>query len=232
MDETPGRFSEGTTTKAVKDKSCPYCHQAFTSSSLGRHLDLYIREKNPKPPDGVHDVEAIRKIRQNITRRQPKGAASRGATSASVGTPTTAPRSPAFGDASASAARSPRSQKDDSQSGAASGSKYPFKPRWETTGVINDLALRESGTRGEAEGSAAPQQARHEPSQRSVNRQTLKQQLEMRQQIQNAEDRSRAAELALRELLGSLRAAKFRPPALSTYLPPRSLLVAIVHLLT
>lgn len=57
-------------TKAPKDKNCPFCGQAFTSSSLGRHLDLYIRAKNPKPPDGVHLVDEIKKIRGGITRRQ------------------------------------------------------------------------------------------------------------------------------------------------------------------
>lgn len=56
----------------AKDRACPYCQQAFTSSSLGRHLDLYIKSKNPKPPDGVHDVDEIRRIRGNITRRQPR----------------------------------------------------------------------------------------------------------------------------------------------------------------
>ncbi|CAJ2512963.1 Uu.00g010820.m01.CDS01 [Anthostomella pinea] len=41
----------------------------FTQSGkVGRHLDRYIKEKNPKPPDGVHDVEAIRKMR--ATRRR------------------------------------------------------------------------------------------------------------------------------------------------------------------
>ena len=48
--------------KAAKDKNCPFCGQAFTSSSLGRHLDLYIRAKNPKAPDGIHIVEEIRKL--------------------------------------------------------------------------------------------------------------------------------------------------------------------------
>lgn len=31
--------------KAAKDRKCQFCGQAFTSSSLGRHLDLYIRPK-------------------------------------------------------------------------------------------------------------------------------------------------------------------------------------------
>ncbi|KAK4155719.1 hypothetical protein C8A00DRAFT_31472 [Chaetomidium leptoderma] len=210
MDETPGCPPEGSMTKAVKDKSCPYCHQAFTSSSLGRHLDLYIREKNPKAPDGLHDVEAIRKIRHNITRRQPKGAAvSRRATSASVGTPGTVSRkSPVSRGAESSVARSPLSPRDASQVGAAAGSAYPFKFRWEDTGVINGLAVRKGRASGDAAGDGTGRGARSGLSQRSVSRQSLKQQLDTRQQIQDAEDRSRAAELALRELLGSLRAAK------------------------
>ncbi|KAF1831640.1 hypothetical protein BDW02DRAFT_504831 [Decorospora gaudefroyi] len=62
--------------KAAKDKNCPFCGQAFTSSSLGRHLDLYIRAKNPKAPDGIHVVDEIRKLRGGITRRQAKGSTS------------------------------------------------------------------------------------------------------------------------------------------------------------
>ena len=215
MDETPDRPAEESTTKAVKDKNCPYCHQAFTSSSLGRHLDLYIRDKNPKAPDGVHDVDAIRKTRQNITRRQPKGALARRATSASAGTPASVSRrSPGSVDAESCAARSPLSQRDNSQSGAGAvagaPSKYPFnKLRWEATGVINNIAAREGGADREAEGDDGPSRgSRSGPSQRSVGRQTLKRQLDARQQVQDAEDRARASELALRELLGSLRAAK------------------------
>ncbi|EXJ75503.1 uncharacterized protein A1O5_00009 [Cladophialophora psammophila CBS 110553] len=51
---------------AVKDKECQYCHQQFTSSSLGRHLDQFISKKKP---DGIHDVEEIRRLRGGITRR-------------------------------------------------------------------------------------------------------------------------------------------------------------------
>ncbi|KAF1911931.1 hypothetical protein BDU57DRAFT_542548 [Ampelomyces quisqualis] len=62
--------------KAAKDKTCPFCGQAFTSSSLGRHLDLYIRPKNPKPADGIHVVDEIRRLRGGITRRQAKSGVS------------------------------------------------------------------------------------------------------------------------------------------------------------
>jgi len=226
MDETsPSRPPEesSTTTKAVKDKTCPYCHQAFTSSSLGRHLDLYIRAKNPKAPDGVHDVDAIRKIRQNITRRQPKGAAARRATSVSVGTAATETQhSPASssGDAESSATKSPRADRNPRAKAAAAASNYPIKFRWEATGVINDLAAREGEVAGrDAEGDAAGRAQKPGPSQRSVSRQTQKQQLEMRQQMQDAQDSARAAELALRELLSSWRAAKF--VSFSLLNPPR-----------
>ena len=56
--------------RALKDRHCPFCDQPFTTSSLGRHLDLYIRPHNPKPPDNVHDLDEIRKLRGNVTRRQ------------------------------------------------------------------------------------------------------------------------------------------------------------------
>ena len=51
---------------AVKDRECQFCHQKFTSSSLGRHLDQFL---NKKKPDGIHDVEQIRRLRGGITRR-------------------------------------------------------------------------------------------------------------------------------------------------------------------
>lgn len=56
--------------QAVKDKECQYCHQKFTSSSLGRHLDQFISKKKP---DGIHNVEEIKKIRAGITRRTARG---------------------------------------------------------------------------------------------------------------------------------------------------------------
>lgn len=58
-----------------KDRLCPFCKQVFTSSSLGRHLDFFIRDKRPKLPDGVHDVDQIRKLRSAITRRHARTSA-------------------------------------------------------------------------------------------------------------------------------------------------------------
>ena len=88
---TPGSNADtsvnGGRAGAPKDKQCPFCSQHFTSSSLGRHLDLYIKEKNPKPADGMHDVVEIRKMRGGITRRQPRNSTSRRENSTPAGTP-------------------------------------------------------------------------------------------------------------------------------------------------
>jgi hypothetical protein len=182
------------TPKAAKDKNCPYCNQAFTSSSLGRHLDLYIKERNPKAPDGLHDVEEIRKLRGGVTRRQTKGPLVRRNTSASVGTPTAASkRSPASEDAESSM-KSPLSQRDGSQFGR----KHP----WEATGVMNDISTGSGEVGKRNEGDGETEGLRLGP-QRNTNRHAIKQQFEARQRIQDALDTARAAELALRELIGS-----------------------------
>ncbi|KAI9673292.1 MAG: hypothetical protein M1829_004357 [Trizodia sp. TS-e1964] len=77
---TPGATSATSRTPklpAVKDKQCNWCKQHFTSSSLGRHLDLYAREKYPKPTDGIHDANEIRKLRASITRRHARNSTAR-----------------------------------------------------------------------------------------------------------------------------------------------------------
>ncbi|KAK6373956.1 hypothetical protein LTS17_007926 [Exophiala oligosperma] len=74
-DSSQGSVDDSTTqalakAPAVKDKECQYCHQHFTSSSLGRHLDQFISKKKA---DGIHDVEEIRRLRGGITRRTARG---------------------------------------------------------------------------------------------------------------------------------------------------------------
>ncbi|KAG4222946.1 hypothetical protein PC116_g28581, partial [Phytophthora cactorum] len=132
--ESPG----GAKASAAKDRNCPYCGQAFTSSSLGRHLDLYIKEKNPKAPDGIHDVEAIRKMRGSITRRQPRGSLARRDTS-TPGTPTASSRKSPAPDSIAKTNAIPKEGQFvvDNQM-----PRYPFQPTWEATGVINDIPAR------------------------------------------------------------------------------------------
>lgn len=53
-----------------KDKKCLYCGRVSTSASLGRHLDSFIKGKDPTPPDGIHNVEEIKRTRDQITRRR------------------------------------------------------------------------------------------------------------------------------------------------------------------
>ncbi|KAM0542452.1 hypothetical protein ACHAPJ_012762 [Fusarium lateritium] len=204
-DSTPQTADSGTPKAgAPKDKSCPFCGQAFTSSSLGRHLDLYIKEKNPKPPDGVHDVDAIKKLRGGITRRQPRGSlGGRRETSTPVGTP----KGPAQKD-------TPIPENDDFRSAISkdnqlvvdSTMKYstPFQPTWEATGVMNDIPKR-----GSWESDAAPEPPKRPGMQRTVSKQAIqKAQFDVKQKLSDAMDTARAAELALRELLSSWRAAK------------------------
>ncbi|KAI8674992.1 hypothetical protein NCS57_00398700 [Fusarium keratoplasticum] len=205
-DSTP-QTTDSSTPKvgAPKDKNCPYCGQAFTSSSLGRHLDLYIKEKNPKPPDGIHDVDAIRKLRGGITRRQPRGSlGGRRDASTPVGTPkgavkkdTPIPESDGF--------RSPAIAKEN-QLVVDTTMKYsgPFQPTWEATGVMNDIPKR-----GSWEGDATPEPMKRPGMQRTVSKQAIqKAQFDVKQKLSDAMDTARAAELALRELLSSWRAAK------------------------
>lgn len=197
---------------APKDRNCPYCGQAFTSSSLGRHLDLYIKEKNPKPPDGVHDVDAIKKMRSGITRRQPRGSLAARRDASTPGTPT--------GSTTTTARKSPDPAKHqssipkDGQYVVDQSPIYPWQqPRWEATGVINDLPPKNGEPVGAWEENTdhprmTSAQQQQQQQQRAPSRAAQKQQLEARQRLADAVDTARAAELALRELLGSWRAAK------------------------
>lgn len=187
-------------TKAPKDKSCPYCGQAFTSSSLGRHLDLYIKNKNPKAPDGIHNVDEIRRIRGTITRRQPRGG-SRRETSAPRGSHSTSKRSPAASDVESVSARSPGTPLEAQSANDLTMELALYTSRMETTRVINDIPDTEDDNTGV--------DSIHPPhSQRVFNRQVMKSSLEVKQRVQDALDTARAAELALREMISSWRAAK------------------------
>jgi hypothetical protein len=202
-------------TSSTKDRNCPYCGQAFTSSSLGRHLDLYIKEKNPKPPDGIHDVDAIRKMRESITRRQPRNSLARRDTS-NPGTPNSSSRKSPGPDP---VIRPPAIPKEGHYVVDHPTIRYPFQPSWEATGVINDIPTaagdHESGSSRAWENPRARASPVREPSTRPRNpprapsRAAQKVQFDEKQRLADAIDTARAAELALRELLSSMRAAKY-----------------------
>ena len=212
---TPGSNADtsvnGGRTGAPKDKQCPFCNQHFTSSSLGRHLDLYIKEKNPKPADGMHDVAEIKKMRGGITRRQPRNSTSRREDSTPAGTPGAQERrSPAL---DSDVPRSPSSRREPME-----GNYYANKPKfslnkgtWETTGVMNDIPPARNGDSVRSfDGEERDLRRRLEPRNRSVSKQMLaKTTFDQKQKMSDALDNARAAELALRELLGGIRAAKY-----------------------
>lgn len=185
---TPRSNSEPQPLKAAKDKNCPFCGQAFTSSSLGRHLDLYIRPKNPKAEDGVHIADEIRKIRGGITRRQAKASIKKDG-----GTPSAKNQQSMTGVASPVIVQSPADDDD---------SLVSVKPRQR----FNDIAWQGSGaTNGippRALGAKTPE------VRRDVSRQMQKVELDQRQKMSNDAETVKATEMALKELLKSVREAK------------------------
>ena len=186
--ETP-TSATGKQHPSVKDKQCPFCKQTFTSSSLGRHLDLYIREKNPKPADDVHSADEIRKIRGGITRRQARSSKRDGSTSSSTkATPLQGQRSPSLQKAYPSAMTD--------ETGAIR--TYWNTANWQATGVINDLPPTPREDQG------AQFQRRTPPRGASI-----KEELTRRQTGLEERDRGRAAELALKEVIESVKAAKY-----------------------
>lgn len=194
---TPSSYAEpgGSASKmpAVKNRSCPFCRALFTSSSLGRHLDLYIKEKNPKPPDGVHDVEEIRRLRGGVTRRQPRTSSVKGEDSTH----------------SSSKPTSLRDQRSPSVSvflagpghvNGTSATKTPLhRAKWEAAGVVNGLSPRSDG------GEPPSHLAKRRSNMRNVS---LKEDLARKQEVMEERDRGQAAELALKEVLESVKAAK------------------------
>lgn len=209
---TPDSTAGDATNKAAKDRSCPFCGQAFTSSSLGRHLDLYIKPKNPKPPDGVHDVNEIRKLRGTITRRQPR------TSTKAVGSRENAPRRnssgwssgaklPAKGEARFVADESPVGPPVDAKE---EGLHTWFNtPTWHATGVINDLPARAPSRSHTTEPTGQARRAaemRRDGSGSRIERPPYVSDDVMK--LQEAAEAGRAAEMALREVLGSLAAAK------------------------
>lgn len=163
------------------------------------HLDLYIKPKNSKPPDGVHDVDEIRRMRGNITRRQSRlSGGSKRDSSTPVPAPAPAPAQTAHatvrqildGNAATQLAASPStSTKFEEKLGVRFN-----RPGWESTGVMNDLPPR----------LEAKPQERREPSKHHLQ----KVDLEQRNKIAEELETGKAAQLALQEVLGSVQDAR------------------------
>ncbi|KAJ5287466.1 hypothetical protein N7478_003152 [Penicillium angulare] len=172
--------------QSSKDRKCQYCSQAFTSSSLGRHLDQFLFKKKP---DGVHDVEEIRRIRSGITRRQARTNSGRRDESPD-GDPRKGSSDPYTAGDSASKARE-------------APPRMMFNtPTWHATGVINDI----------------PNPSRMLDGPRIMPPQSRSGSLQLpdyasRGANSNNPDTMKALELALHEVLDNIKAAtsRFRP---------------------
>jgi hypothetical protein len=190
---TPRSTTEPPQLKAAKDKNCPFCGQAFTSSSLGRHLDLYIRPKNPKTADGIHLVDEIRKLRGGITRRQAKGSVSLSKRDdGENGTPAKKKQSVASEDSS-TLVQSPEEEDDDDDDLHVGKTRTHFKDvSWGNAKRQPSRAL----------GAKTPDMRR------DVSRQLQKADLDQRFKAGEEGEIASATEMALRELLKSMREAR------------------------
>jgi hypothetical protein len=183
---------------APKDKECQYCHQHFTSSSLGRHLDQFIFKKKP---DGIHNVEEIRKLRGSITRRTAKGSSST-KQDREGSNPTPQTTSPVNRDSPAGIGR------ENLNATPVEGYRVSLNvPNWQSTGVINGLSG--SSTASPALEYNTPTTGKRQYS--SVETAAAKDILGLRGDQGSEKDTARALELALREVLDTLHAAQCVP---------------------
>lgn len=191
--ETPeeSRDDENSSSKlanqSAKDRKCQYCDQAFTSSSLGRHLDQFLFKKKP---DGIHDVEEIRRIRSGITRRQARTASGKRDDSPDS-TPKKGPLDTyATGESSSKSRDAPV--------------RMMFNtPTWHATGVINDIP-NPNPSRPLEGPRATPSQSRSASLQLPD--------YASRGATANNPDTMKALELALREVLDNIKAATYALP--------------------
>ncbi|KAL8666872.1 MAG: hypothetical protein Q9202_001112 [Teloschistes flavicans] len=212
---SPGSTADSGKKPAIKNTQCQYCGTPFTTSSLGRHLDLYIRDKNPKQPDGVHDVDEIRRLRGNVTRRQAKSSTKREGSVASK----------SIRDQASPAAAVRRNGHSHPQNGAQRTEIN--RAGWEATGVINGL-------------DPVPRASPSRLLSRAETSKSNKMDIARKEVAVEERDRALAVELALKEVLGNVKAASMRarPPApfdfdffrlnfpglcLRCMLPPRSM---------
>ncbi|KAK1818752.1 hypothetical protein LTR12_006802 [Friedmanniomyces endolithicus] len=214
---TPSSRREEIGSRTGKDRQCPFCGLPFTSSSLGRHLDLYIKPRNPKPPDGVHHVDEIKKLRGSITRRQPKTSLKPGANVNISGWRQESEESTAqtrSGSQTASKADmkitdgSPVTSPVHVKEGENMHTSFNVA-NWQATGVINDLPPR-APTRNHGTPPTGQAQ-RLDAMRRDATGSRIQRPEYDSEHISKLEEDAevgRAAELALREVLGSLEAAK------------------------
>ncbi|KAL9111546.1 MAG: hypothetical protein Q9227_004034 [Pyrenula ochraceoflavens] len=179
---------------AVKDKECPYCHQPFTSSSLGRHLDQYLAKKKP---DGIHNVEEIRRLRGGITRRQAKPHKQDGQRQDDSG----------LHSSPAPLQTSPTTESLIAPVAGGIGTRFN-SPIWQSTGVINGIPDPRIGiVNGAAQTSSSPIALRKSATASSNGIFNID---ANRPEQMPDKELARALDLALREILDNVRAAGIR----------------------
>lgn len=185
-------------THAVKDRKCQYCHQAFTSSSLGRHLDQFLFKKKT---DGIHDVEEIRRVRSSITRRQARTSAS-SHLKRDLGSPE---RTESKNHESGVYRVAGHGQDSDFQTRSKTrdgGVRMIFNtPTWHATGVINDIPIPRHAQDASGYSSSYFSMPQSRPSSLVLP------DYASRGATANNPDTARALELALREVLDNIKAA-------------------------
>lgn len=189
-DESQSAITPASSTErqpASKNKECPFCHQPFTSSSLGRHLDLFIREKNPKPADELHDLTAIRRLRGSITRRQPRKFTRRDRSTPS-----------SVKDFSSQYQRSPVLHGlNGTENDGEPFRTYVNQTDWQATGVMNELLPAKRDHRFP------------DPQRATFSKLPVKEEIKRKEEYVDIVDRARALELALREVLESYKVARY-----------------------
>ncbi|KAL6245275.1 hypothetical protein RBB50_008050 [Rhinocladiella similis] len=182
---------------AAKDKECQYCHQHFTSSSLGRHLDQFISKKKA---DGIHDVEEIRRLRGGITRRTARGSR-KDKNNKDRGETISSQASPGPGGILSDAAGGSVNANDLNRVPPGGLHMRLNRLNWQATGVITDPTTLDSPV------SALPPTPAALTSPSGVKRSFSTYAQDLGSGSGANADTTRALELALREVLDSLRAA-------------------------
>ena len=219
---------------AEKDRQCPYCHTKFTSSSLGRHLDLYIKPRNAKPADGIHNVEEIKRLRGNVTRRQARNSLgqgsgvirkrrkdsesplsetnNRGSTRQSSRTASvreiSEPNGPLIPDTSIAEVGT----RCTPAAGKGQVRMAINKLTWEATGVMNDIPIESSKRSGPPTSPPEGAGGGEDPS-RWPSMATTPAHDQEHNALRVERNRAMAAEMALKEVLDSVRIAHARAHA-------------------
>ena len=170
--------------------------------------DLYIKEKNPKPADGIHDVDEIRRMRGKITRRHARGLSSAVASGSGPKVQASSPTA----SASPSRLEPPAVQRvvQATAQPVTNGFYSEARPShpnvnmnkldWRATGVINDIPPHNNHIDARTHPRPTPMLFEAQSKER----------LQQPQEHRDASSGNRTAELALKDVLRSIKVANNR----------------------